>query len=97
MFLPNGWCITRSKGLSGGLTIQQSDIESSGDISDSSDGSEPARVTVTPVPVTSKKGYKKVSFQEVHPNALRGIDETFKEAAASKVENLHKDAGKPKR
>ena len=37
--------------VSGGLPMQQSNIESSGDISDFSDGSEPAKVTVTRVPL----------------------------------------------
>ena len=89
--------VTRSKGLSGGLPVRQSNTESSSDINDSSDGFELARVTITPVPLPSKKGIKKVSFQEVHPNALRGTDETFKEAVVSEVEKLHNDAGKPKR
>ena len=88
--------VTRSKGLSGGLTTWQSDTKSSGDLNDSSDGSELARVIVTPVLESLKKGLKKVTFQEVHTNALRGIDETLKETTASKVENIHKDAGKPK-
>ena len=69
---PMAGVVTQSKGLSGGLTIRQSDTESSSDISDSSDGSKPTKVTFTHVPVPSKKGIKKVSFQEVHPNALRG-------------------------
>ena len=60
--------------------MRQSDTESPGDISDFSDGSELARVTITHVPLPSKKGIKKVSFQEVHPNALRGTDETFRDS-----------------
>ena len=52
---PMASVVTRSKVLSGGLPMRQSDTESSGDISDSSDGSEPTSVTVTSVPVPSKK------------------------------------------
>ena len=38
-----------------------------------------------------------MSFQEVHSNALRGIDKILKEATPSEVENLHEDVSKPKR
>ena len=88
--------VTRSKGLHNGLIVQHSNTESSSNTSDSSNGSEPTMVLIATMQVPSKKDPKKVTFQDVHPNALKKANKFLKAVVLHEVEGLQKDIGKSK-